>query len=70
MEYITIGDTQYKIEDLDDNVKALLARLQNVNNKLHHLSIEQTELNVVADAYSKAIVEAITNPQESAPDEE
>lgn len=70
MEYITIDDTQYKIEDLDDNVKALLARLQNVNNKLQQLSIEQTELNVVADAYSKAIVEAITNPQESASDEE
>lgn len=70
MEYITIDDTQYKIEDLDDNVKALLARLQNVNNKLQQLSIEQTELNVVADAYSKAIVEAVTNPQESASDEE
>lgn len=62
---ITINGIEYNPEDLSDEIKYMVAQVKDIDEKLGHLRFQVDQLNAAKTAFSDAIVEGVTDVQES-----
>lgn len=56
---ITIDDVEYNPEDLSDEVKYMIAQVQNIDSKLNELKFQMDQLGAARNAFSDAIVKSV-----------
>ncbi len=64
METITINDTEYNIADLEPGTVELINRVAVLRGRIGEAQQTINELNVLVDAYGKAIVESLPSEEE------
>ena len=61
MPYITIDDVQISVDDLPDEAKGILGRLQRLNQKKANLGLDLEELQAGINFFSGRIVDVVNN---------
>ena len=61
---VTIADIDYDYEDLSDQVKIFIARVQELSTKLVVAERKAAELNAIISVYNDAIVKEVTTEAE------
>jgi hypothetical protein len=62
---ITIDDKTYTEEDLDVDQKALVARLQVLQQEADRLQTNLSDTNILMNAYGNALRSSLAEPEES-----
>ena len=61
---ITINDTEYNVADLEPGTIELINRVATLRGRIGEAQQTISELNVLVDAYSSAIVESLPSEEE------
>lgn len=57
MATLKVDETEYEIDDLPENVKAKVARMQEIQGQINNLNMQAQELQTVFQAYVNSIKE-------------
>jgi len=55
MPTLKIDDREYEIDDLSDEIKLKVGRVQEINNEIRSLNLQISELQTVVQAYVNTI---------------
>lgn len=55
MPTLKIDDREYEIDDLSDEIKLKVGRMQEINNQIRSLNLQISELQTVFQAYVNTI---------------
>ncbi|MGB1877281.1 MAG: hypothetical protein ACPHGY_10280 [Rhodospirillaceae bacterium] len=64
MENIVIDGSDIQIEDLNDEAKAQVGRIMELQNELGRLDMQKQELHVLINAYANSIKQSVAEQEE------
>lgn len=64
MENIVIDGSDIQIEDLNDEAKAQVGRIMELQNELGRLDMQKQELRVLINAYANSIKQSVAEQEE------
>lgn len=64
MENIVIDGSDIRIEDLNDEAKAQVGRIMELQNELGRLDMQKQELHVLINAYANSIKQSVAEQEE------
>ena len=64
MENIVIDGSDIQIEDLNEEAKAQVGRIMELQNELGRLDMQKQELHVLINAYANSIKQSVAEQEE------
>jgi len=64
VENIVIDGSDIQIEDLNDEAKAQVGRIMELQNELGRLDMQKQELHVLINAYANSIKQSVAEQEE------
>jgi len=64
VENIVIDGSDIRIEDLNDEAKAQVGRIMELQNELGRLDMQKQELHVLINAYANSIKQSVAEQEE------
>ena len=60
---LTINDTEYKIDDMTDEQKAMLNHINDLGNKLNSMNFNRDQIQFGHDSFVKALKESLNSEE-------